>query len=230
MHPIFGLCLYYAKDVDSYFIEFGYPDDNTDATEANPIYNITLVHINTFGARNPFSTSSEEVLDFVPARLEDSGNGLILTDAASIDESEDTDLTGMSYLQFIIDQGEFKRAPVRYDKIYVGYWDGTIPQPGLTPHPYVYDLEINYGWDGYVQHHYSLRLNDKSGMGSWRHQIDMTQKRKVSFLLDGTDIPNPRAVFNIRGKRYICEKITATFTENGMSQLLNGEFWPIKED
>lgn len=34
-------------------------------------------------------------------------------------------------------------------------------------------------------------------------------------------------LFFVRGKRYVCEKITATFTENGMSQLLKGEFWPL---
>ena len=42
-------------------------------------------------------------------------------------------------------------------------------------------------------------------------------------------IPDVRSVFLIRGKRYICEKITATFTENGMSQLLKGVFYPIAE-
>lgn len=29
-----------------------------------------------------------------------------------------------------------------------------------------------------------------------------------------------RSVFHIKGKHYLCKKITATFTENGMSQLL----------
>ena len=31
------------------------------------------------------------------------------------------------------------------------------------------------------------------------------------------------------GKRCLCEKITATFPENGMSQLLTGVFWPIND-
>lgn len=55
-------------------------------------------------------------------------------------------------------------------------------------------------------------------------QVNARQKFKFSWLAD--EIPNPRAIFYIRGKRYVCEKITATFTENGMSQLLKGEFYP----
>lgn len=39
-----------------------------------------------------------------------------------------------------------------------------------------------------------------------------------------------RSVFHIKGKHYLCEKITATFTEYGMSQLLKGEFYPLLDD
>ena len=58
--------------------------------------------------------------------------------------------------------------------------------------------------------------------------VDPLQKFKFSFLSD--TIPNPRAIFNIAGKRYVCEKITATFSEDGMSQLLKGEFYPLLEE
>lgn len=59
-------------------------------------------------------------------------------------------------------------------------------------------------------------------------QINARQKFKFSWI--GNDIPNPRAIFHIRGKRYLCEKITATFTEDGMSQLLKGEFYPLLDE
>lgn len=76
----------------------------------------------------------------------------------------------------------------------------------------------------------SMRItgNQTDTLQSELPQIDPTQKFKFSWI-DST-IPNPRAIFNIRGKRYLCEKITATFTESGMSQLLKGEFYPLLED
>ena len=34
-------------------------------------------------------------------------------------------------------------------------------------------------------------------------------------------------LFYINGKQFICEKITATFNEHGMSQLLKGDFYEV---
>ena len=39
--------------------------------------------------------------------------------------------------------------------------------------------------------------------------------------------PDPRAVFYINGGRYLCEKITASFSENGMSKKLKGVFYRL---
>ena len=36
-----------------------------------------------------------------------------------------------------------------------------------------------------------------------------------------------RAIFHIDGFRYICEKITATFTEYGMSRKMKGVFYRV---
>ncbi len=58
--------------------------------------------------------------------------------------------------------------------------------------------------------------------------VNPLEKMTVSFI--STSIPDVRSIFYIRGKRYLCEKITATFTENGMSQLLEGEFYPLLDD
>lgn len=67
-----------------------------------------------------------------------------------------------------------------------------------------------------------------NSMRSVMHKIDGKQKFHFSFL--SNTIPNSRALFYIRGQRYICEKITATFHESGKSQLLKGIFYRVLAD
>ena len=78
----------------------------------------------------------------------------------------------------------------------------------------------------------SLRINDRQirtdKEGQIIHNIEPKMKTTFKFIAD--NIPDVRSVFLIRGKRYVCEKMTATFTENGMSQLIKGVFYPIVED
>ena len=62
-------------------------------------------------------------------------------------------------------------------------------------------------------------------MAQAKYKINLKQKYQFSFIAD--TIPNVRSLFYINGKKYLCEKITATFTENGMSQLLKGSFYLI---
>ena len=52
---------------------------------------------------------------------------------------------------------------------------------------------------------------------------------KTTFKFLADKVPDVRSLFLIRGKRYVCEKLTATFSENGMSQLIKGVFYPVKE-
>lgn len=76
---------------------------------------------------------------------------------------------------------------------------------------------------------FSLRLdrsNQTIDRGMLRH-IDGKKKYNFSFLAD--EIPDVRAVFHIKGGRYLCEKITATFTEEGRSKKLKGVFYRIHE-
>ncbi|MBR2637515.1 MAG: hypothetical protein IKD40_01545 [Bacteroidaceae bacterium] len=71
----------------------------------------------------------------------------------------------------------------------------------------------------------SLRLTNGYNKQQF-YTLEENVKYTFSFLAD--DIPNPRALFYIKGQRFLCEKITATFTENGMSQLLKGVFYKVR--
>ena len=77
---------------------------------------------------------------------------------------------------------------------------------------------------------FSLRLKKTiaNSLRSVMYKIDGKKKFHFSFLSD--TIPNPRALFYIRGQRYICEKVTATFLESGKSQLLKGVFYRVLDD
>ncbi|MDE7335377.1 MAG: hypothetical protein K2N10_03575, partial [Muribaculaceae bacterium] len=109
-------------------------------------------------------------------------------------------------------KGEPDSAAEYYDKIYLAYWDGHSDnqQANMPPVPY-------------VDERFSLSRRYKSYLSGIA--VNPREKLKISWL--DTRIPDVRAIFYIRGKRYLCEKITATFTEDGMSQLLKGEFYPI---
>ena len=100
---------------------------------------------------------------------------------------------------------------------------------GHQPHPIVDKVEV---WDNfaYASHTHTLRLNEglANSMRSVMYKIDDRKKYTFSFLSD--TIPNPRALFYIRGQRYVCEKITATFHESGKSQLLKGVFYRVLDD
>lgn len=96
-------------------------------------------------------------------------------------------------------------------------------------HPVVDFVEVSDEFQAFVTP-FSLRLNE----GMWEekrevlYKIDGKKKYQFSFLSD--TLPNPRALYYIRGGKYVCEKITATFKESGMSQLLKGTFYRVLDE
>ena len=131
-----------------------------------------------------------------------------------------------------IAKGEQKKTDAYFDKLYVGFWMNRNAQAnGGLPHPMVDKIEIN---DDFSVNHgsYSLRINqqeekDKDGVPlKYTYDIDNRKKYSFSFLSD--EIPDARALFYIEGRKYVCEKITATFHEgSGRSQLLKGVFYRV---
>ncbi len=130
-----------------------------------------------------------------------------------------------------IANGEQDKSDAYFDKIYVAYWDGYNRQAGKLARPIVDYIML---MDDFTVSHtsYSLRINksdERDGQGiplKYTHEIDNKKKYNFSFLSDV--IPDPRALFFIEGRKYICEKITATFhEETGKSQLLKGVFYRV---
>lgn len=248
--------LLYAENIDTYFIVRSISKtlvEERDGWRPNLYsYKMELRPINIFGGRIVDSREDAEQveIEFVPAWIDDTeekyGKVLFL----SFTGYDENDSTGTSYNRdpaerkkeidetFFqpysyqsLEAGEKTKTAEYYNMIYVAWWDGAMDASfeGKLPHPYAENIEVLPDWSHYRNIHFSMRLNHGHIFRHNNvHPIETKQKTTFKFISD--TIPNPRAVFYIRGKRYICEKLTATFTENGMSQLIKGVFYPIKDD
>ena len=239
-----SMYVYYAKDVDTYFAlrairrtvirEWTSFDKTYYAYE----YTTILQPINQFGGHivDESSDADETEVEFVPVRLDDTdeeyGRCMFLDSSSySEDDSTATDDDAMlqPYPVSRIVAGETESRSEYYSLIYVGFYDGEIPVSGKLPYPILDSVDVRDDWS-FATYEYSIRLSklfeSSSESSPYRYNIDPTQKFTFKFLSD--TLPNARAVFYIKGKRYICEKLTATFTESGgMSQLIKGTFFRI---
>ena len=245
--------LLYAEDLDAYFIIRSLSKtlvEKRDGWVPNRYsYTMELRPINLFGGRivNDSEDADEIEIEFVPAwvdETEDKYGRLLFLSFSGYDETDSTstsirvdpaerkkEIDATLYQPLPLQSltaGEQTKKAEYYDRIYVGWWDGALSSDGKLPHPFVEDVEIADDWTNFRNVHFSLRINNHL-LNRRRvvHAINPKVKKTFKFIAD--TIPNPRAVFFIKGKKYLCEKITATFTEQGMSQLLKGVFYPIAD-
>lgn len=235
----------YAADCDAYFIIQTVRRRVTDIRSVGGRiriffeYTCRLRPINLFGGRivNDDEDADQDEIEFVPVRIDDTeakyGRCMFLS-FSGYDEDTGVEGEDESAYPFLLSQtdeairaGEKEKKAEYYDRIYIGFWDGASYGWGKLPYPLVEDIVIADDWSNFNFAHFSLRLNNRYMQDRVGPAVEPTMKTTFKWLSD--TIPDVRAMFLIRGKRYICEKITATFTENGMSQLIKGVFYPVKD-
>ena len=238
----------YAKAEDMYFIMRSIGVMHIPGH--GNIQKYILQPINVFGSSSTGESSSEETIDFVPVPIDDTyisandnlGSMMFLKPGSLANATEpdvDSDAAGIVYpnnkngsyqtwADAAIQNGDDADSTEYYDCIYVAFWDGRCYDPDGYVYPMTDKTGISQSWKLF-QSPYTLRLRNHSGLFiNALPKIKVNHKTKFSWLSD--TIPSPRAIYHIGGKRYLCEKITATFTEHGMSQLLKGEFYPLLDD
>ena len=212
-------------------------------------YKCILQPVNLFGGRivDDSEDADSNVIEFVPAwvdytdstfgrclflafsgydETDSSGNTSFVRGESSEERKQRIDNTFFQPLAVQnIEAGEKDKKSEYYDKIYIGWWDAAANYNGKLPFPFTEDIVIAEDWGSYFRPHTSLRLNNKI-LNQYRKVYQVNPKQKATFKFLSDTIPNPRSLFIIRGKRYVCEKLTATFTSQGMSQLIKGSFYP----
>ena len=132
----------------------------------------------------------------------------------------------MSDAEYVLSLGDKQKQTEFFDKIYIGYWDGGQIY-GAELHPYIDTIDFISG-STYLIRPQTLDISTINE-DKYMNDITLDKSVKYTFKFLADSIPNPRDMFYIQGRRYICEKITATFTEEGMSQLLKGDFYPVED-
>jgi hypothetical protein len=203
-----------------------------------------LQPINSFGGRivDDDDDADETEIEFVPACVdfteEEYGRCLFL-DISGYEESDGSetsissdhkaDVDATLYQPFAVqylEAGESEGVNEYFDRIYVALWDGvSLAATGKLPFPIIDEITILDDWSA-ARTHLSMRINNLNTSGRLSdYTIDPKQKYTFKFIAD--EIPNVRALMFIHGKRYIASKITATFTESGISQLLKLEAYKV---
>ncbi len=228
--------IFHATSTDEYFML------RLAGRELSEIYgwyeNIYVLQpLNEFGPSEGDSDASVDI-EFVPACIDFTeskyGMAVFVNFGSYSEDYEDSDDTKKSQMQRMIETGKKSETPEYFDTVTVAYYDGSYVK-GQLPVPLVSNIVIHTekypSQIAQIVERLDFDLRLKSSFNSSTsafYEIDRTRKVTFKFLADY--IPNTRALFYIRGRRYICEKITATFSEDGMSQLLKGEFWPLLDD
>ena len=187
--------------------------------------------VNAFGKKivNRSEDAQEEELRIVPVCIDHTdmtrGDVIFMECGTLGDDTEDAEDKDENQTQAVntISAGEKEKKEEFFDKIYVGFWDGNLRRTWpLMPHPIIDTVTVNQN-NELIHTHFTMRLtgSEKPETRTDNFRIDQSIKFTFKFLVRDGAIPDVRSIFYIHGKKYLAEKITATFAaETGMSQLL----------
>ncbi len=228
--------LHYCPDVDTYFVLSCYKIDSERDDDGNwqKWHYLRLIPVNEFA---PYLYDKREDADMteigiVPVCIDHTdelhGDMMFLECGTYGNEGdEDPNQTPSANA---LEEGEKEKKEEYFDKLYVGFWNGNaVGWHPFMPHPIIHKVEIRPN-NVARQYDYSMRLTSSNGssQSGLVNRIDQSRKYTFQFLADS--ILDVRSIFLIHGKKYLAEKITATFSaETGMSQLLKMDAYRIVE-
>lgn len=234
----------YAKDIDTYFTFYtlSYEEVKDRGGISSYKFHMCLLPLNVFGERIFKEDNSNTMeLKIVPAWIDytDAANGDILfLDCGSLENADESvmlqgDRGGRAYLQpnavRICQNGDKNKSEEYFDKIFVGFYDGyiTANTPSYPARPVLDAIDLRADWSYIYNVGRNLRLNSNANSAPRPQRFTINTEQKFTFSFLAHHIPDVRALFFINGHRYVCEKITSTFSESGMSELQKGTFYEV---
>ena len=203
--------------------------DHTE-TVGNVIHHYMHIQpVNMFKPRIMNGSENADVVELgiVPACIDFTDNehgSMLFVDCGTLgDDEENAEDRDENQTQAVntLAIGEKEKKEEYFDKIHVGFWDGTYmkyhPQ---MPHPYVDRHEVKPD-NTYTANSYSMRLAGNEVPATRVSHFWVNQQRKFTFSFLSDAVPDVRSIFLTHGKKYLAEKITATFSADTgeMSQL-----------
>ena len=221
--------LHYCRESETYFVLVCHDvyESHTQTTR--------YIHIQPVNMFAPYLYDKREDADvtelgIVPVCVDDSGDfhgDVVFIECGMYGDDTEEDVNQTQAANTLA-AGEKDQKEEYLDRMYVGFWNGDwlnwYPQ---MPHPIIDPVELR--GDSWHTYEYSMRLSGKYAdtTRTATHNIDQSRKYTFQFLADS--IPNVRSIFLIHGKKYLAEKITATFSaESGMSQLLKMDAYRLE--
>ena len=229
--------LLYAKDIDTYFVLRCYRmllDQNTQQYT----HYLRLWPVNVFGPRVEGSGENARFteLSIVPVCIDHCSHTIgdcVFLECGSYGDVEDGDENQTRAVN-VLNDGEPEKKEEYFDKLYVGFWNGIRDVQGSAdsakpyyPIPWIDNYWISQDNRLSLLHHdeqedASMRLKgpEVNHLAFTKHKVDQSKKFTFKFLVADGNLPDIQSIFLIHGKKYLAEKMTATFTEDGMSQLI----------
>ena len=229
--------IHYCRDLDTYFaLKFQKLISRVEQGVTQYYEDLYVLPINMFRAYVPDGGNADDsdTVSIVPVCLDwtDDNNGnMAFLECGSYGEGDGTDDNYETSVINTIVAGEKEKKSEYFNMMYVAFWDGIYSRfLGAMPHPVVDVVDVVSTFPTIING-YNMRLvrDGNTSRESVRNRLDQTKKYTFKFLAD--DIPNVTEIFLIQGKKYLAEKITATFSaETGMSQLLKMDAYRIEDD
>lgn len=121
-------------------------------------------------------------------------------------------------------------------KIFLAFYSGLVMNMGvwcdymLLPLAYTDEYAFIRGVNEWIQTNTegkTLRLTDLQP-NLWEGSSDIDQRNEIKLTSYDPNLYDPRAVFEIRNKRYVCKEIEYTLDANGRKGAWTGNFYPAK--